>query len=327
MSDLTQKRLRRFYSKPLASLSLWLLLVLVVIGLTADLWANSKPVVMSYEGRLFFPAVVSYHPSDFGKEGLVTNYRVLTPEWALWPVVAWDPFESNPSVHTYPSPPSPENWLGTDDRGRDVLARLIHGFRYSMAFAVLIWVFAYTTGMLFGAVTGFLGGWVDLIASRVVEVFDSLPYLLVLLTLVALIGASLPLLVGFAVAIGWMRISIYMRAEFLRLRHREFVESARAQGLPTWRLIWKHILPNAIGPIVTFSPAEIATGIYTLAMLDYLGLGLPAPTPSWGELLQQAQNEFTIAWWLAVYPAAAMVLIMSLLTFIGDGLRYAFSPR
>jgi microcin C transport system permease protein len=196
-----------------------------------------------------------------------------------------------------------------------------------MGFALLVWFFAYAVGIVAGATMGYGGGRIDMIGQRFVEVFDSLPYLLMLLTLIALLGASLPLLVGFSVLLGWMRISNYMRAEFLKLRKREFVEAAKAQGVGTVRILFRHILPNGLSPLITFSPTEIAANIYTLAILDYLGMGLPPPTPSWGELLQQAQNYFTIAWWLAVFPSLAMIITLTSLTFIGEGVRAAYDPR
>ncbi len=283
--------------------------------------------MMGFGGSIYFPVLMDYHPSLFKQEGFVTDYRKLQPDWAVWPIIKWDPYESNSNVTTFPSPPTKENLLGTDDRGRDILARLIYGFRYSIVYALLVWVFSYLTGIIAGALMGYLGGRVDLWGQRFVEVFDSLPYILMLLTLIALLGASLKLLVGFSVLLGWMRISTYMRAEFLKLRKRDFVEAGRAQGIGYGRLLFRHILPNALSPIITFSPPEIASNIYTLAILDYLGMGLPPPTPSWGELLQQAQNNFTIAWWLAVYPSAAMVIALTSLTFIGEGVREAFDPR
>jgi len=192
---------------------------------------------------------------------------------------------------------------------------------------VMVWFFSFTVGVSAGAAMGYWGGRVDLFGQRVVEVFDSLPFLLMLLTLIALLGASLKLLVIFSVVFGWMRISGYMRAEFLKLRKREFVEAARAQGAGLFRILFRHILPNGLGPLITFSPTDIAANIYTLAILDYLGMGLPVPTPSWGELLQQAQSYFTLAWWLAVYPSLAMIVSLTALTFIGEGVRAAYDPR
>lgn len=330
-NDLTIKRIRRFQGMRRARYSLWIFAFFLLISLTAEFWANNKPIIMSYNGAIYMPVLRTYHPSVFNEPGFITDYRKLDLKdhgnWAIWPPVRWDPYESNTAVTSYPGAPSKVNWFGTDDRGRDVLSRLIYGFRYSIGFAVLVWFFSYILGIIAGAVMGFWGGKIDLMGQRLVEIFDSLPYLLMLLTLIAMLGANLWLLVGFSVFLGWMKISNYMRAEFLKLRKREFIEAARAQGVGTFRILIKHILPNALSPIVTFSPTDIAANIYTLAVLDYLGLGLPPPTPSWGELLQQAQNYFTLAWWLAVFPSLAMVISLTALTFIGEGVREAFDPR
>ncbi len=330
-NELTLKRYRRFKSLRRAVGSVWVLAFLLAISLTAEIWANNKPLVMKYEGSIYFPVLKNYYPTTFGQEGIITNYRALDLEkegnWALWPLIRWNPYESNEKLETYPGKPSAENWFGTDDRGRDVLARLIYGFRYSMGFAVAVWMLAFALGTALGAIMGYWGGRVDLFGQRLVEVFDSLPYLLMLLTLIAFVGASLWLLIAFSVFLGWMRISTYMRAEFLKLRKREFVEAAKAQGVGVFRILFRHILPNGLGPLITFSPAEIATNIITLAILDYLGMGLPPPTPSWGELLQQAQNYFTLAWWLAFFPSMAMIITLTSLTFIGEGIREAYDPR
>ena len=330
-NEISLKRLRRFKSVRRAVWSLWITVIMLFVSVTAEVWVNNKPMVMSYEGSIYFPVLHDRHPSAYGQEGFVTDYRALDLKsggnWAVWPLIRWNPYESNIAVETYPSPPTQVNWLGTDDRGRDVIARLVYGFRYSMGFALAVWIFAFGTGVLAGATMGYWGGKVDLIGQRVVEIFDSLPYLLMLLTLIALLGANLWLLVAFSTFLGWMRISTYMRAEFLKLRKREFVEAAKAQGVGTFRILFRHILPNGLGPLITFSPTEIAANIYTLAILDYLGLGLPPPTPSWGELLQEAQSNFTIAWWLAVYPSLAMVIALTSLTFIGEGVRAAYDPR
>ncbi|MGE0527831.1 MAG: ABC transporter permease subunit [Bdellovibrionales bacterium] len=330
-NDLARKRLRRFKSIKRAVASVWVLTFLIALSATAEFWANNKPLVMRYQGTIYFPVLKTYYPTIFGQEGFVTNYRGLDLKsggnWAVWPMVRWDPFESDDSLETYPAGPNEQHLFGTDDRGRDVLSRLIYGFRYSFGFAILVWFFSFFTGTAAGAVMGYWGGRVDLFGQRVVEVFDSLPYLLMLLTLIALMGASLWLLVAFSAFLGWMRISTYMRAEFLKLRKREFVEAAKAQGVSTGRIVFRHILPNGLSPLITFSPTEIAANIYTLAILDYLGLGLQPPTPSWGELLQQAQNYFTLAWWLAVYPSLAMILSLTALTFVGEGIREAYDPR
>jgi microcin C transport system permease protein len=331
-NDLTRKRLRRFMSIKRAVISTWIFAFLLFLSVSAEFFANNKPLILKYHGTLYFPVVQTVYPTVFGQDGFVTNYRALQLEkdkgdFELWPLVRWNPYESNETLSTYPAGPSHDNWFGTDDRGRDVLSRLIYGFRYSIGFAVAVWFFSFFVGTIAGAIMGYWGGRTDLFGQRLVEVFDSLPYLLMLLTLIALLGATMQLLVAFSVFLGWMRISTFMRAEFLRLRKREFVEAAKAQGVSTFRILFRHILPNGLSPLITFSPTEIAANIYTLAILDYLGLGLPPPTPSWGELLQQAQQYFTIAWWLAVFPSMAMIISLTALTFIGEGVREAYDPR
>ncbi len=330
-NEQTRKRLRRFLKLKRSSISLGLMCFVLILSLTAEFWANSKPLFLKYHGEIFVPVLKDYHPTRFAiSEGYITNYRDLKlgeNDMAIWPLIPWDPYETNATIANYPGPPTAQNLLGTDDRGRDVFSRLIYGFRYSIGFALLVWIFTTLLGALLGGIMGYMGGRVDLIGQRIVEIFDSMPIFLLLITLVSIFGANLLLLVTFSSVFGWMMISVYMRAEFLRLRKREFVEAAKVQGFSTFRVIFRHILPNALSPLLTFAPFTIAGGIYSLAALDYLGFGLPPPTPSWGEMLQQAQNYFTIAWWLAVYPSAAMVLTLTALNLIGEGVRDAFDPR
>lgn len=330
-NDLALKRWQRFQRNRRAVWSCWAFIFFLFISATAELWSNSKPVVLSFGGGIYFPVVKTYHPSVFGQNGFVTDYRQLKSDsrysWSVWPPIQWDPLESNNSVNDFPSPPSRENLLGTDDRGRDVLSRLIYGFRYSIGFALLVWIFSFATGILVGAIMGFSGGRVDLIGQRIVEVFESMPVLLLLITLVSIFNPSMTLLVFLTTAFSWMMISIYMRAEFLKLRKREFVEAAHALGVQKGTIIFKHILPNALSPILTFSAFTIAANISYLAILDYLGFGLTPPTPSWGELLQQAQKNFTTAWWLAVFSSLALFATLVSLNLIGEGIRDAFDPR
>lgn len=330
-NDLTLKRYKQFKSKRRSVVSVWILLALIFLSVTAEMWANSKPLILNYNGSIYFPVAKFYHPTLFGQtDSMITNYRGLKMregDWALWPPVKWDPFETNATVEDFPAPPSSLNKMGTDDRGRDVLTRLLYGFRYSFLFSILVWFGSYVLGIIAGAVMGFWGGRVDLVGQRVVEIFESMPGLLLLITLVSIFGASMTLLILFSSLFGWMMISLYVRAEFLKLRKREFVESARALGASRFKVIFKHILPNALGPVLTFSPFRIAVSIYSLAILDFLGFGLPPPTPSWGELLQQAYKNFSIAWWLAVYPSIALFITLVVLNLIGEGIRDAFDPR
>ncbi len=330
-NDLTLKRWRRFKRKKLAVASVWVLLISVFFSFSAEIWSNSKPLVLLYKGKTYFPVFQTYHPADFARtDVLVMDYRNLemgAGDWVLWPINRWDPFESNNAVKVFPGPPSSDNLLGTDDRGRDVLARLLYGFRYSMIFALGLWALSYVIGTLVGALMGYFGGWTDLLGQRLVEVFESIPIFLLLLTLISIFNPSVFLLILFNTVFGWMFISIYVRAEFLRLRRREFVEAARAIGASTRRVVFKHILPNALGPLITFSPFNVAGNISTLAALDYLGFGLQPPTPSWGEMLGQAQKYFTVAWWLAVFTSLFLFITLVVLNLIGNGVRDAFDPR
>lgn len=330
-NELTLKRYRRFKRDRMAMASLAILGVLFFISFTAEFWANNKPHLMSYQGKIYVPLFVEYHPSAFGREDIyVMDYRSLEfkdGDWSMWPIVQWDPFESNKFVENYPSAPNKLNWMGTDDRGRDVLTRLLYGLRYTFIFAVGTWLLTYTLGVIIGSMMGYLGGWIDLLGSRAVEVIESMPVTLILITIISIFTPNLLLLIIFMMLFEWTRISAYMRGQFLQYRKREFVEAARAIGASHWRIVMKHILPNALTPIVTFAPFNIAANVYTLAFMDYLGLGLRPPTPSWGELLQQAQKWFTIAEWLVWWPAAALLITLTLLINIGIAVRDAFDSK
>jgi len=315
----------------MGSVSLILLIVFIFISSTAELWSNSKPVYLKYHEKNYFPFLFEYHPTEFGRDDIfVMDYQALKIEgkdFALWPLNQWDPYQSNASLTTFPAPPSSINIFGTDDRGRDVFARILYGFRYTLLYALGVWVFSYLFGVIFGAIMGYWGGMVDLIGMRVVEVFESMPTLLLLLTMISIFNPSIYLLVVFSVFFGWMNIATYVRAEFLTLRKREFVESARILGAGKMRIIFIHILPNALTPVITFSPFMIAGSILVLTNMDYLGLGLPPPTPSWGELLGQAQKYITIAEWLVWWPSLFLVLTLVLLINIGLAIRDAFDSK
>lgn len=330
-NPLTLKRWKIFKSRKISWLSFWFFLFLLFLSLTAEFWSNSKPLVLHYKGSFYAPVLKNYSPEEFSlKDQYITNYKKLQlneGDWALWPIVPWNPYESNLDVRKFPSPPSSANWLGTDDRGRDVLSRLLYGYRYSIMFALCIWFFSYIIGSLLGACMGYFGGLIDITGQRFVEIIDALPILIVLITLTTVIGRSFLFMVCFFSLVSWVGISLYMRAEFLRLRKRPFVEAGQALGRSHWGVIIKHIFPNALNPIITFSPFALAGFIGSLAVLDYLGFGLMPPTPSWGELFSQAEKHIRIAWWLALFPALALFSALLSLTFIGNGLRDAFDPK
>jgi microcin C transport system permease protein len=244
--------------------------------------------------------------------------------------IPWQGREARADVRletvAWPHRPVPGHWLGIDAAGRDVLARLLYGTRTALNFGLLLVVWAMLLGLVIGAVQGYFGGWVDLATQRVIEIWSALPFLYVMILLGAVVGRSFGLLLLCYGLFNWIGLSYYMRAEFLRLRQRPFVEAARCQGLGAARIIGRHILPNALTPLITLMPFSLVGAIASITALDYLGFGLPPLTPSWGELLQQAQQN-RAAWWLILYPSLLLFIVMLLTVFIGEGLRDAFDPK
>ncbi|MBH48892.1 MAG: peptide ABC transporter permease [Halobacteriovorax sp.] len=327
-NDLTLKRWKRFKARKLSVYSGILLIAMITMTFIAPVISNSKPLVASINDQVLFPVIVDYHPRDIGiTDSLVIEWRKVKTDWVVWPLFKWDPFESNKEVAYYPAAPSAVNPMGTDDRGRDVFARILYGFKYSILYAVLVWALCFLLGTFFGGVMGYFGGRTDFIGQRLVEVFSTVPQFFLLIILISLFTPNLTMLVIISSIFGWITISYYVRGEFLKNRKREFVEAARSMGASTSRIIVRHILPNSLSPLITFTPFVIAGNIVSLASLDYLGFGLEVPTPSWGELLAQAQKNFTIAWWLAVYPSLAIFFTLTLLNLVGEGVRDAMDPN
>jgi microcin C transport system permease protein len=333
MHELTRRRLEAFRARRLSWVSLLLLGGLFALSLGAEWLANDRPLLLWREGRLHWPVLARYAPRDFGQRAtFVVDWRRVTAalgpgEWALWPPIPWGPYESDAALAAYPSPPDGRHWLGTDDKGRDLLVRLLYGFRLSMVFALSVWLLSFALGVGFGAVQGYFGGRVDFYGQRLTEVWSSIPVFFLILILIALFTPGIGLLIGLYSLFGWTQIAQYQRAEFLALRRRDFVEAARALGASPWRIIFRHILPNALTPLVTFTPFTIAGGITGIAALDYLGFGVQPPTPSWGELLRQALTHFSSAWWIATFTVGSMFCVLLLLVFINEGVREAFDPH
>jgi len=327
-NDQSLKKWRRFKTRKLAVLSLFGLFIFAFFSLTAEFWANSKPIYLSYNGNHYFPLFKDYSAKEFHQENvIVPNYRLVKSDFSLWPIIKWDPFESNKTVHTYPAPPSLENLMGTDDRGRDVFTRLLYGFRYSFTYALSVWVITFFIGTALGGLMGFLGGKVDFYGQRLVEILSTVPQFFLLIILISVFKPSLYLLIALSSVFGWISISYYIRGEFLKNRKKDFIEAARALGANNFRLFWTHLFPNSLSPLITFSPFVIAGNIVSLASLDYLGFGLMPPTPSWGELLNQAQRYFTQGWWLALYPSLVLFFTLTMLSLIGEAVRDAMDPR
>lgn len=325
------KKWNAFKKRKPAIVSAWFILIACFFSFTAEFWANSKPIVISYKGETYFPVFKDYSVKEFGiTDTMVVDYRGLKlseGDWVVWPVIKWDPYESNKKVEDYPSAPTSTNLMGTDDRGRDVFTRLLYGLRYSIIYALAVWLVTFFTGTILGGMQGFTGGRVDLYGQRFTEILSTVPQLLLLIIIISVFQPSMLLLIIITSIFGWIPISYYMRAEFLKNRKREYVEAARSLGASKSRIFFKHILPNSLGPIITFSPFTIAGNITALASLDYLGFGLTPPTPSWGELLAQAQANFTIGWWLALFPSIALFSVLTMFSLVGEGVRDAMDPH
>jgi microcin C transport system permease protein len=316
--------------------SLCLLGVLFVLSLGAELVSNDKPLVARYDGEWFVPMIQDIPETRFGGDfDTPTDYldpfiqqQFAKPgNWAVYPINRYhhstlNYFAKEPN----PSPPSADNWLGTDDRGRDVVARLLYGFRVSLLFGLALTLVGVLLGVFTGAVQGFFGGRTDLWFQRFIEIWSSMPELYLLIIFSALFDPSVALLLILLSLFGWMGLSDYVRAEFLRNRQLDYVRAARAMGLSNFQIIWRHILPNSLTPVVTFLPFRMSAAILALTSLDFLGLGVPPGTPSLGELLAQGKNNID-AWWISLSTFAVLVVTLLLLTFMGDALRDALDPR
>ncbi|PAT33495.1 peptide ABC transporter permease [Vandammella animalimorsus] len=327
---------QRFRRNRLGYWSLLLFAALLLLSLMAELLSNDKPLLMRYEGRLYLPLLHSYPETTFGGD-FETETDYLDPlilqritsagNWALFPPNRYGPKTINYySSAPDPAPPSRENWLGTDNRGRDLLAQLIYGFRVSVLFALALTAIGVALGVAAGAVQGFFAGKVDLVGQRFLEVWGSMPELFLLIILSAIFQPSIGLLLLILSLFGWMGLSDYVRAEFLRNRQLDYVKSARALGVSNWQIMRRHILPNSMTPVVTFLPFRMSAAIASLVALDFLGLGVPPGTPSLGELLNQGKSNLD-AWWIGVFTFLLMVLTLLLLTLMGDALRDALDPR
>ena len=327
---------QRFKRNRLGYWSLVLFCTLVTLSLFAELLSNDKPLIVRYEGTTYFPMFKDHPETTFGGDfEAATDYldpfiREQITKGDNWAVYAPNPY--GPKTLNYfakepnPSRPTGENWLGTDDRGRDLLAQLIYGFRVSVLFALALTAIGTVLGIATGAIQGFLGGRTDLVFQRFIEIWSSMPELYLLIIFSAVLSPSIGLLLVLLSLFGWMGLSDYVRAEFLRNRQMDYVRAARAMGLSNGQIIWRHVLPNSLTPVVTFLPFRMSAAILALTSLDFLGLGVPPGTPSLGELLSQGKNNID-AWWISLSTFAVLVITLLLLTFMGDALRDALDPR
>lgn len=326
----------RFKRRRLGYYSLLLLLSMLALSLAAELLSNDRPLLVRYDGHWYVPALQTLSEIDLGGElATEADYhdpfvrRQLTApgNYALFTLNRWGYKSMNYFADTpHPAPPSAQNWLGTDIIGRDVVARLLYAFRLSVLFGLALTLSGVVLGVTLGALQGYFGGYVDLVTQRLIEVWGALPELYLLIIFASLFEPSLLLLFVLLSAFGWISLSDYVRAEFLRNRQLEYVTAARAMGLSNLQIIWRHVLPNSLTPVITFLPFRMSAAIMALTSLDFLGLGVPPPTPSLGELLAQGKT-YLYAWWISVPTFCVLVITLLLLTFIGEALRDALDAR
>lgn len=358
ISPLNQRRWQNFKKNRRGFWSLWIFLFLFIASLFAEFIANDRPILVSYKGELLMPVFVDYPEEKFGGFLPVTDYRdpvnleeIEANGWILWPPIRYSYRSVNTEIpRPAPSPPTwmlsheeacqkyPEgvndiqctygnwNWLGTDDQARDVVARLIYGFRISVLFGLILTVFSAIIGVWAGAVQGYYGGWVDLLFQRFVEIWTSMPELFILIIIASVLPPGFWILLFIMLAFRWTGFVGVVRAEFLRARNFEYVNAARALGVGNGTIMFRHLLPNAMVATLTFMPFILSGSITALTALDFLGFGLPPGSPSLGEMLQQGRNNLQSPW-LGMMGFIVLSVMLSLLIFIGEAVRDAFDPR
>ncbi len=335
ISPLNQRRIANFKANKRGYYSLWLFLVLFIFSLFAEFWANDKPLIVSYQNTWYYPVLKDYSETTFGGT-LSSNADYRDPYvaglinekgWIIWPPIrfSYSTINYNLTVPA-PAPPSADNWLGTDDQARDVLARVIYGFRISILFALTLTISSSIIGIIAGALQGFYGGWIDLLGQRIIEIWSGLPMLFMLIIMASLVQPSFWWLLGLMLLFSWTELTGLVRAEFLRGRNLEYVRAARALGLSDGKIMFRHILPNAMVSTLSFLPFIFTGAIGLLTSLDFLGFGLPVGSPSLGELVAQGKNNLSSPW-LGLSAFFTLGILLTLLVFIGEAARDAFDPR
>lgn len=346
--SILHRRLRKFRRLKRGYWSFLIVSGAYVLSFLLPLLANNIPLVVKYDGAYYFPMLRYYKAAEFGQQALgEPDYRALRDtfresgkgNFVVMPLYPYGPNESLLDQPGFPPhPPSREHLFGTDDRGRDVLVRLAYGFNISLTFALVVMLIGDGIGIAVGAMLGYIAGKVDLVGQRLIEIWSSLPFLYTIIIVSSIVvpvyvpgrlqvlQPSFWLLVGILAIFDWMGITYYIRGEFYREKSRDYVGAAIATGVSQTAIMFRHILPNALTPVVTFAPFAIVANIGALVALDFLGFGLPAPTPSWGELIGQGMENLT-KWWLVFFPLGALFLTLLLVVFIGEAVREAFDPK
>jgi len=335
-----QRRWRKFKTLKRGWYSFQALIVLYVLSLMSPLFINSQALIVKYNGEYSFPVLGKFNQArDFGQRIIgEVEYRTLAEtceaedgdNWVMMPMYPYHPNESLLDEADLPGRPphfpTSNHWLGTDNRGRDVFARLVYGFRISITFALGVVLLSYVLGMVVGQVLGYFGGRVDIYGQRFVEIWSGLPFLYTVIIISSIVTPNVWVLILILAIFRWMSISLYMRGEFYREKSRDYVAAAIAQGESHWTIMFRHILPNSLTPIVSFAPFALVAAISSLVSLDFLGFGLPAPTPSWGEMVNQGLQNIT-KWHLIAFPLAALFATLMMVVFIGEAIREAFDPK
>ncbi len=336
LDPISRRRLANFRANRRGYWSFRIFLVLFAFTLPAEMIANDRPLAVWFDGALHVPVLTVYPETAFGgdfeteadyRDPFVKDLIHAGDGWIVWPLIAYDYRTINYDLPSpAPSPPTSENWLGTDDQGRDVAARVIYAFRLSVIFGLVLTLVSSVVGIAAGAVQGYYGGWIDLLAQRALEVWGGIPVLYILIILASVIVPGFWTLLGLLVLFSWTALVGLVRAEFLRTRNFDYVKAARALGVTDRVIMVRHVLPNAMVSTLTFLPFILNGSITTLTALDFLGFGLPPGSPSLGELLNQGRNNLQ-APWLGLTGFAVVALMLSLLTFTGEAVRDAFDPR
>jgi microcin C transport system permease protein len=336
LSPITKSRLRKFRSIKRAWWSFWILTIAFLLSLFSEQIANDHPLLMRYGGHWYFPTLKFYSGQTFGGPYRTeADYLALRTDpafkagggWMLLPVIPHNPLHSyldlpgNP-----PQAPSWQHWLGTDSSARDVLTRLLYGFRICMAFALALTAVSTVIGIIVGGIQGYFGGRLDIVIQRLIEIWSALPLLYVVILLGSIYGQTFAILLFVMALFEWIALSYYVRGEFYKLREQSYVLAARALGESNVRILFRQILPNALTPVITLLPFMVVAGISALTALDFLGFGLQPPSPSWGEMIQDGLQHLE-APWLATSAVCALFLTLLLASFVGEGLRDAFDPR
>ncbi len=340
INPLTVKKFVRFRSIRRGYYSLILLSLLLLLAIFAEIFVNNRALVVRYEGQWYFPTYGASLPGEtFGFDySYETDYRDLrerfrtegSENWVLMPPIPFNAFENcYPDDFILPRPPdwSRGHYLGTDMQNRDILARLLYGFRNVMIFAFGFVFGVYFLGIAIGCAMGYFGGVFDLLVQRIIEIWSNIPFLYTVIIVASIFERNLWVLLGITVVFSWTSMTYYMRTGTYKEKARDYVAAAQVQGASTTRIIFHHILPNIIATLVTFMPFTIASAVTALTALDFLGYGLPEPTPSWGEMLKQGTQRLKIAPWITASAFSAMVFVLILITFVGEAIREAFDPK